>query len=215
MYQRFKRVIIMTLGNIKRKVKNRSQLIIGLLIMVVAVTLAFASIHRVNDRFVGEERTLEGGVESHFLETRYWIINSTLDMEFQPENDENIENGNITVTLLDTNSEKVQNITLNDQLTKTVEIDDDAHMIISNFERSQGNLTYTQTIVFERQPYGLLSVPAFILTIVGLVVTYSGKHQMRVEQKLKEEKKKLMRKKESDETSQEPQFMGVDWGEKQ
>ena len=205
----------MTLGNIKRKVKNRSQLIIGLLIMVVAVTLAFASIHRVNDRFVGEERTLEGGVESHFLETRYWIINSTLDMEFQPENDENIENGNITVTLLDTNSEKVQNITLNDQLTKTVEIDDDAHMIISNFERSQGNLTYTQTIVFERQPYGLLSVPAFILTIVGLVVTYSGKHQMRVEQKLKEEKKKLMRKKESDETSQEPQFMGVDWGEKQ
>jgi len=170
-------------NKIKRKLKKRSMLFIGLLLMVTAIILAFASIQRQTEVFEGEEKKLTAG-GADMLETRFQQANSSIEMEFHPDDNDEDVNQNQTVVIQNNDFEVLKNITLPFNGTKEIELDNQAKWIRLNTQ--QGNLTYQQRITYRTQPYGLLSIPAFILTITGLVVTYQGKYQMKVEKKMKE-----------------------------
>ncbi len=203
----------MKMEDIKRKVKKRSLLWIGLGILFIAIILAFSAIHVVEATYEGEDKVLEGQ-DSKVLESRYQALNSSIEMEFQPENnDDTTGHEYVIVTIIYPNEEQ-ENISVRYDESRTVEIGTNANIIVSDFDREEGNLTFNQKIVYERQPYSLLSIPAFLLTIVGLVVVYNGKYKMRVERKMKEQEKKLEEKDEQEGSSPEPKFMGVDWGKK-
>lgn len=210
---KLKKVITMKAKSIKRKLVKRSMLLAGLSMLIIALILSFVSIQRVNERYVSEEKILDGGGDFKTLETRYTSINSTLEMEFNPNNNE-VNEGNITVSLKDRDYNLEDNITVPLNETKTIQINGDEHWIVSNFNSSIGSLSYRQIIVFERQPYGILSLPAFVLTIIGIVVVYNGKHEMNVEKILKEQEKKRKEMDESEQDDIKPDFMGVDWGKK-
>ncbi len=204
----------MTIKKIKRKIKKRSLLLAGLAILLVALILAFTSIHVVEAKYESQEKMLEGD-DAKLLESRYNPLNSTIDMEFNPVNEDFRGDVLVTLNYTDEDQEDIP-VRVGSGEKKTVEFDEDPDIIVSHFNSSWGNLTFTHTIFYERQPYSLLSVPAFLLTIIGLVVVYNGKYKMKVERKMEEEHEKKLKqeKDESEGSSSKPRFMGVDWGKK-
>jgi len=62
-----------------------------------------------------------------------------------------------------------------------------------NFNVTEGNLSYTYTVSYSRSPYGLLSLPAALFTLLGMVFGFRGKGVI-----LGEIKRKQMRKKEKE-----------------
>jgi len=206
----------MYIDKIKRKVKKRSLLLTGLVILFVAIILAFSAIHVVEAEFESEDRVLEGkGQEDYkILESRYQALNSSIEMEFHPENQDDTTGGQYVIVTVIYADDEQENISVGYDEVKTIELDDNANIILSDFDSEEGNLTFKQTIVYERQPYSLLSIPAFLLTIVGLVVVYNGKYRMKVDKQMKEKEKVVDENDDGKESSPEPKFMGVDWGKK-
>ncbi|MFO7791864.1 MAG: hypothetical protein R6W73_02640 [Candidatus Saliniplasma sp.] len=203
----------MNIDKIKNKIVKRRMLLTGLSLLIIALLLAFASINVEPRSFESEEKVLEGDGDLEFIESRYQSINSSIEMNFHPVNEE--DTGGVMVVIRYENENET--IEVDHDENKTIEIDDGANYIVSDFDSKRGNLTFTQTINYKAQPYGLLSIPAFILTIISLIFVYQGKYQMKLERKIEEEQKKLKEeeKLESQGSSSEPKFMGVDWGKKE
>ncbi|MGM0406307.1 MAG: hypothetical protein ACQEQM_09240 [Thermoplasmatota archaeon] len=200
---------------ITRKIIKRKVLLTGLGLILIALLLAFLSINVTFETFESQEKSLNGDGDSEALQSRFQSINSSLEMEFNPANqgDDN-SRGEVTVIII--HGEKNETYDLGYDETKTVKLEDDANFIVSNFDSSKGNLTFSQTIVYETQPYGLLSIPAFVLTIISLVLVYSGMYQMKLENKLEEQEEKLKKEEGSEKelSLSEQKFIGVDWGKK-
>lgn len=207
----------MDTDRIKRKIVKRKVLLAGLGLILIALLLAFASINIVTRTYESEEKSLEGDGDSEVLESRFQSINSSLEMDFIPANPgEDNEDREIEVDIIIIYEDKNVSYELESGEPKTIELEDDANFIVSYFDSSKGNITFSQTIVYETQPYGLLSIPAFVLTIISLVLVYKGKYQMKIERKIEEQEKKLKKKEESEKelSPSEQKFMGVDWGKK-
>ncbi|MFW6141420.1 MAG: hypothetical protein ACOC53_02545 [Candidatus Saliniplasma sp.] len=206
----------MDIHRIKRKIIKRKVLLTGLGLISIALLLAFVSINVTFRTFESQEKSLKGDGDSEALESRFQSINSSLEMEFNPANqgDDN-SRGEVTVIII--HGGKNETYDLEYEENKTIELEDDANFIVSDFDSSRGNITFSQTIVYETQPYGLFSIPAFVLTIISLVLVYSGMHRMKIEKKLDEQEEKLEKVEEPGKELSPPEqkFMGVDWGKKE
>lgn len=168
---------------LKRFITRYKVLKIGVLLVLIAVLLSIISI--TND--VGtttNEGVLEPDDSFYYIEWKESVINSTLDVKFViDENSTDTKTATLNVTDRDFNN--LQTINISDSEKKEIEIDTQARYIFPEF--SEGEVQYTHEIVYYYQPYRLLSIPALILTIIGLVFSYKGRQEM-FEEKYREEK---------------------------
>jgi len=70
-----------------------------------------------------------------------------------------------------------------------------------SFNVTEGSLTYTYTVSYPRKPYGLLSLPAALFTLIGMVYAFKGKGAILGEIKrrqMEKETEKMREKKEEE-----------------
>jgi len=164
---------------------------IGVLVLLLAVLLAFAAIHSEARTYESSNRTLEGKDPAdppsswESLELKNNVVNSTLFLEYDPVGNNGSEEVEIKVT--DFTVEDNRTISLDKNESKTVSLDGDAYWIVPEYNESEGNVTYRHEIVYSIQPYSLLTIPAFVLTILGIIITYSGQAEFKEKQARKRE----------------------------
>lgn len=200
--------------NLKGLMKNY-HLKLGLLLLGIALLLAFASINRQEETYRGDTMVLEGrDVENHTLglqrlESKREAVESEITLNYTNDGPESKDDVNVTFS--DYEFERNRTINIDKNNTKTIELKDDSYWIKSNFNATEGDVKYNQRLVYTTNPYGLLAIPAFVLTIVGMVLTYKGKYDVKAEMEL-EEKSKKQKDTTEDEGEEGRDFMGIDWG---
>ncbi len=65
-----------------------------------------------------------------------------------------------------------------------------------SFNVTEGNLTYTYTVSYPSKPYAILSLPAALLTLIGMVYAFKGKGVILGEIKRRQAEKEARKKKE-------------------
>ncbi|MGM0511035.1 MAG: hypothetical protein ACQESD_07970 [Thermoplasmatota archaeon] len=177
----------------------------GVMFLLIAVLLAFVSIHSEAKTYQSSYRTLEGrnpddplsGWES--LEIKNSVINSTLFLEYTPDGENSSEEVEVEIT--DFTVDENRTITLDGDEPETVSLDDNAYWIVPKYNESEGNVTYRQEIVYTIQPFSILTIPAFVLTIFGIIITYSGQAEFKA--KLAEKRMMAQQEQQMQEQTQE------------
>lgn len=198
----------------------------GLLLLGLAVLCAFISIHQEIDT-TNEEGVLKGaGVMK--LEQKRSPIESTLELKL---NSSDNSNPGPNITISDFELTYNRSLKVEDGELKEFNLTSDDYWLSYNLT-GNNTLYYNQKVVYSHSPYRFLTVPAFILTIVGVVIFYRGKFTVKKEKELEKEGERERMKKEGEEEDKgtgkgdketkkekeqpkEPrkQFMGVDWGD--
>lgn len=201
---------------------------IGLALLGIAVLCAFLSINQEiatsHDRGVLEGN--EDGRELMKLEQKRSTINSTLELKFNSSNSPS--ESSIKIIISDFEGTYNRSIEVENGTKEEFDLEQDDYWLKYNLTDNQ-TLSYHQKLVYTHSPYRFLAIPAFILTIVGVVMFYQGKHSIKKEKELEREGRKEREKmkekggeekvpgpsEEKKEEVKEPkqQFMGVDWGD--
>lgn len=200
---------------------NRSSKV-GLLLLGLAVLCAFLSIYSDVKTYHGEEVLNSKGKKK--LEQRSNVINSSIRLKYtSPDN----SSKSVTVTVLDFENNETWEFEANGS-KRTYDLDPDAYWL--RYNQSEGELFYHQKIVYSGHPFRILTIPAFIMTVVGIVMFYRGKYSTKKEKELeregREEREKMQEQAEDKREGTGPeergggktkeprkQFMGVDWGD--
>ncbi|MFO7991872.1 MAG: hypothetical protein R6U61_06235 [Thermoplasmata archaeon] len=151
---------------------------IGIVLILLAVLLSFISI--TNDIIHSTEEGVikDGGY--YFLDYRDEAVNSTMNIEYvvNQNNTHNntIENKTAAVNITDEHFNTLHTLNMSADEKKSIDIDNNARYITANF--SEGEIHYEHKIVFPYQPYRLLSIPALLMTMMGIVLFYKGKQRL-------------------------------------
>lgn len=181
--------------------KNRN-IKIGISLLLIGVLLSFASIYSDVDKYKGPETKMEPSDAEPSLNSlaqRGNTINSTLHLKYDLENytnstDDVNDSEKAEVKVSDFNFEYNRTIDIDPNESKTVDIREDIYWI--QFNGNEGYVIYQQTIVYSRQPYSLLTIPALFSTIIGVVITVREKGFIRIQM---EENKRKEREENKDE----------------
>lgn len=199
----------------------------GLALLALAVLCAFVSIHQEVD--TSHDRGVLNGdgdesPETIKLEQKRSILNSTLQLKFNSSS-----GSSTTITISDFKATYNRSLEVEEGVEKEFDLRPEHYWLKYNLTRNE-TLSYHQKTVYSHSPYRILTIPAFILTVAGIVIFYKGKYSIKKEKQLeragKEEREKMEKKDEEKggsaaskggekEKSKEPrkQFMGVDWGD--
>lgn len=200
---------------------NRSSKV-GLLLLGLAVLCAFLSIYSDVETYHGEE--VLNGEGKKKLEQRSNVINSSIRLKYTPSEN---SSSSVTVTVLDYENNESWEYEANGS-ERTYDLDPEAYWL--RYNRSEGELFYHQKIVYSAHPFRILTIPAFIMTVIGIVMFYRGKYSTKKEKELeregREEREKMQEQEEGEKGGAGPeeggggkpkeprkQFMGVDWGD--
>lgn len=200
----------------------------GLLLLGLAVLCAFVSIHQEIDT-TNDDGVLKGtGVMK--LEQKRSPIESTLELKL---NSSGASNPEPNITISDFESTYDRSLNVEDGELKEFNLTSDDYWLSYNLTENN-TLYYNQKVVYSHSPYRFLTIPAFILSIVGVVMFYSGKVTVKKEKELEregeKERERMMKEgkekdkgkergdKETKKEKEQPKesrkkFMGVDWGE--
>jgi len=179
----------------------------GIAFFSIALILAFAAVIPVT-----EEEFTENTIEEEAIEEidypGYRVLNATL----------NILEGSSNLSIQDFEGNALLNesIAEGDSIELT-EIESERNPNRLVFTDIEGNLTYSYHLEYSRRPYGLLSLPAGLFTLVGMVFAFRGKGVILGEIKMKqmeEEEREKEEKREKGEIEEEVIFEGEDGEEK-
>ena len=201
---------------ITKMFKSNKKLKMGLIFLLIAVLLAFGSIGRnaVLEKDSGEIE--DDGFTS--IERKRAEVYSRLKLEYTDGNGD-VET---EVSLIDRNYEIFKNVTIESGENKTImltELDNTAYFVSADIQE-EDSLTYSHHYKYHTQPYSLLALPAFVLTLVGIVLATSGYVEYIAEYKAKkrydmEEEKEKGKKEEGEHKviyeGDSKGFMGLDW----
>lgn len=166
---------------LKDKVRNfltRYKLLkMGMLLILLAVLLSFLSITNEIGEMTEQGIIDDGGY--YYIEWRDGAINSTMKIEYVVDHNNTIENKTATINITDENFNNLHSINVSAEVEKSIEIDNSARYITADFP--DGGIHYEQRIVFNYQPYRLLSIPALLMTMIGIVLFYKGKQKLMQE----------------------------------
>lgn len=178
---------------------------IAVALFAIALILAFAAVttttetERLRDILETEDDEPEFTREEIYYPGLLDVSNATL--EFIAEGGDT----NFTVELLNSDFDPLWSNTyeleegegVNESVPDLHGIDSEdppEHLEISNV--TGGNLIYTYTVSYSRSPYGLLSIPAMIITLIGMVFGFRGHTVILGEIKRKKMLEKEKEKKE-------------------
>ena len=171
-------------GVIKRISKNRD-IKLGLLFLALALVFAFLSISQEIETSVDEgELNYSGKDYPYPLERKYNERNADLYLEYNVDNESDnktryamIHFGNIDGD--EFQEEFSRSIKENNNLTIDLdERDEFIKYIWANF--TAGNIEYSLEVTYLVQPYSLLTFPAMIFTLAGVVFSMKGKSAILV-----------------------------------
>jgi len=155
----------------------------GIAFFSVALILAFAAVIPVTEEEFTENTIQEDGDVEQINFPGYRVLNATL----------NILQGSTNLVIQDFEGNELLNesVSAGDSLELT-EIDSRRDPNLLVFTNIRGNLTYTYDLVYSRRPYGLLSLPAGLFTLIGMIFAFKGRGfiQGEIERKRMEEEEK-------------------------
>ncbi|MBS3816024.1 MAG: hypothetical protein KGY76_00485 [Candidatus Thermoplasmatota archaeon] len=181
----------------------------GFGLFAIALILAFTSVTTTIETDVKDE---EVGPEEESFERihypRYTVRNATLELDFEPDGD-STTHSEAEIKVLNASYDDIWETTWNQNFSRTIDMTDlDGTPYYLSFNVTNGTLTYSYSVTYPNKPYSILSLPAIVFTLVGMVYAFKGRGVILGEIKMKrmeEERKKQMekRKEEKEETSEE------------
>ncbi|MEF8873969.1 MAG: hypothetical protein V5A88_04775 [Candidatus Thermoplasmatota archaeon] len=177
----------------------------GIAFFSIALILAFSAILPVPEEEVetGRVNTTDGEPEHEKIYyPGYRVRNATLELNISSIVEDHTATSRVSLLDYDFNTLYQENITSNEsrswEITEKDLPRDPTWIYFENI-----SLNYTYTLKHESRPYSLLSIPAIIFTLVGMVFAFKGKGIIlgEIKQKQIEEearKKREERKKESE-----------------
>ncbi len=176
----------------------------GIAFFTIALILAFAAVLPVTGEDAVSEQEIEG--DEHFEEIPYpgyRVYNATLELSTTRRVDLRIKDSLEEDAEVLMDEIRVQEG--EDKIIDLTEIDSERVPRVLHFYYISGSLNYTYTVEYARRPYGLLSLPAGLFTLIGMVFAFKGKgiilgeikrKQMEDEARKREEEREEEKKRE-------------------
>lgn len=198
-------------GGILIRVFSNSDIQKGFGLFAIALILAFASVMTTTETDVKgpEEIVPEDHGFKRINYPTYTVRNATLELDFDPD-DEPTGAVKAEIKILNGSYDSIwrTNWYENDSLTLDM-MEVDGNPVFLSFNVTNGNLTYTYTVTYSASPYGILSLPAALLTMIGMIYAFKGKGVILGEIKRKRMEREAKKKKEErgSDTSEEEEQM--------
>ncbi|MBS3781555.1 MAG: hypothetical protein KGY66_01780 [Candidatus Thermoplasmatota archaeon] len=189
----------------------------GVAFFSIALILAFTAVIPVTEKeIVREEEIKEAPHIKEIPYPSYRVINATLEVSTTGKVNVSLQNSLLGNDTRVWGPETVGsgNETGNETFDLT-EIDLEGVPRWLNFTDIQGNLNYTYTVEYSHNPYGLLSLPAGLFTLIGVVYAFRGKgvilgeiKRKQMEDEARKKEKEREEKAEEEKSSEEEEIEG-------
>ena len=178
---------------------GNKKILMGAVSLILALTLAFTSVYKKTANY--SRKGIIKPTEIVGIERR----KSNNEGELAIKLDRGTASESIEVELLDDDLRPIRSVSFTESEDKTAEIDKE----VSYFRlvSSERNFEYEYRIKFSYQPFRLLSIPAGLFTIFGVIAVYKGFDQF-----ISDFAKKKIEQSENEEIDEEGQhvnFMGM------
>ncbi|MEF8797904.1 MAG: hypothetical protein V5A79_00605 [Candidatus Bipolaricaulota bacterium] len=186
-------------GVIETLIGNR-KIVFGIISLFLALVLAFFAIHRRVATYSEKGLVEPGGTVG--INRRNPNDEGKLSLKFARKDDPNLTEA----VMLDYERNILETFTLKPGRDKELNIDSE----VSYFKlaRDGSTLTYSYVFQYTYQPFRLLSLPAALFTLFGVIAVYRGFNQYMT--KFAEEKSRGSEEKGSENEGQHADFMGSD-----
>lgn len=185
----------------------------GIAFFSVALILAFSAILPVAEEEVdtGTVDTIEDDEDPQpeyvsIYYPGYQVTNATLELDIDSIGEEGNDNATSRIGILDHQFDILHEENITSEESRTWEITEkNLGRAPSRIYFENISLSYTYTLNYERRPYGLLSLPAIFLTLIGMIFAFRGKAVIlgEIKQKQMEEEAKKEQEEREDRSDEE------------
>ncbi len=193
--------------NLLLRILSNRDIQIGAVLLLIAVILAFAAVVPVMGEINAENEV--GSDDPGVLEIDFPALRHLRNATLEVIADDDVGTANVRINHsadLELDSFQLsggQNLTRNltDLVPEDREFGEENPRFVV-FEFDEGNISYNYTATYEHQRFRILSIPAVVLTLIGMVFAWKGHGALKGEIMMKRMEEEARKKEEAEKASQ-------------